>query len=210
MKQYIKDKIRYTRLWRTMKAIKSQEQIQAWNLSDRPSPPPDAVKVRNILSLADIFNLNILVETGTLGGQTIDATLVRFRQIYSIEIYEPLATKAIRKYSAIPKVEILHGDSAVLLPGLLAQISEPILFWLDGHYSGEGTGIGAAESPIIAEIDHILHLRQNFDDVIIIDDARCFTGSGSYPKLDDFVETLKRRFQRTIKVADDAIFVLPR
>ena len=103
-------------------------------------------------------------------------TLREFKQIHSIEIYEPFALAAKNRFAGNPKVRILHGDSADLLPSLLLTIREPILFWLDGHFSGENTGIGNAESPVTAEIEHILRLRQGFGDVIIIDDARCFTG----------------------------------
>jgi hypothetical protein len=190
-------------------SIKGQKEIDRWFLAGRPSPPPHAIKVRNILSLADLFNLSVMVETGTFHGQMIDATIHRFKQIHSIEIFEPLAMRAIHRFKGNPKVQILYGDSSDLLPSLLSKIPEPILFWLDGHFSGEGTGIGRAASPIVAEIEHILRLRQQFEDVIIIDDARCFAGTNGYPELNSFMADLKKQFGRHVRIADDAIFILP-
>ncbi len=210
IKQKIKDSVRNTGLWQgLLLPIKSRRDLKRWFAAGRPAPVPHAVKVRNILCLADLFGLDVLVETGTFEGVMIDATLAHFRQIYSIEIFEPLAIRARRRFAANAQVNILCGDSADLLPGLLEKLTEPVLFWLDGHFSGEGTGIGAEESPILAEIAHILRLRSAYADVIIVDDTTCFTCGGGYPKLDDFVESLKAQFGRTVRVADDAIFILP-
>jgi hypothetical protein len=95
------------------------------------------------------------------------------------------------------------------MPEVLAPLNEPVLFWLDGHYSGEGTGAGAEDSPVIQEVEHILQSRANYRDAIIIDDARCFTGEGGYPILKDFLNTLRERFKAEPRVANDAIFLLP-
>ena len=52
----------------------------------------------------------------------IDATVKRFRKIYSIEIFEPLARRAKECFSGKPRVTIIHGDSASALPQLLPSI----------------------------------------------------------------------------------------
>jgi hypothetical protein len=76
-------------------------------------------------------------------------------------------------------VRVLEGDSADLLPGLLAGLREPALFWLDGHYSGGLTGRGPTDTPLMRELEAIRQCGIH-GHVILIDDARCL-GTGDYP-----------------------------
>lgn len=190
--------------------FRSGRHLRAWYDEGRPVPVPHPVKVRNILAVADLYGLDVLVETGTQKGATIAATLGRFEKIYSIEIYEPSVRAARKRFAAHPKVTIIHGDSATALPALVTTIAEPILFWLDGHYSGAGTGQGEQHSPIVAEIEHIRALRPPGRDAIIIDDARLFVGKDGYPPLDEFLGAMENAFGVRPRHADDAIFILPR
>lgn len=189
--------------------LRSGRRMRAWLDAGKPMPVPHSVKVRNILTVAELFGIKVLVETGTQAGATLAATLDYFDRLYSIEIYEPSVVAARKRFAAYPKVKIIHGDSATALPELVKSIEEPILFWLDGHYSGEGTGMGEQHSPIIAEINHIRMLRPKARDAIIIDDARLFVGKDGYPLLGEFLESVKRTFGVEPRHADDAIFILP-
>jgi hypothetical protein len=190
--------------------LRSGRRIRRWIDEGKPAPVPHPVKVRNILSVAELFGLRVLVETGTQAGATLWATRDYFDRLYSIEIYEPSVIAARKRFAANPHVTIVHGDSATALPTLVATITEPILFWLDGHYSGKGTGMGEQETPIVAEIDHILKLRPPGRDAIIVDDARCFIGANGYPRLDEFIAYARGAFGVEPRHADDAIFILPR
>jgi hypothetical protein len=190
--------------------LRSGRHMRVWLEQGRPVPVPHPVKVRNILTVADLFGLNVLIETGTQKGATIAATLDRFDRLYSIEIYEPSVIAARKRFAGHPRVTIIHGDSATALPSLMANIAEPILFWLDGHYSGAGTGQGEQHSPIMAEIEHIMKLRPSGRDAIIIDDARLFVGRDGYPPLDGFLAGVEKAFGVKPLHADDAIFILPR
>lgn len=189
--------------------LRSGRRVRAWLDAGKPVPVPHPVKVRNILTVAELFGIKVLVETGTQAGATLAATLDYFDRLYSIEIYEPSVIAARKRFSTYPKVQIIHGDSATALPELVKSIQEPILFWLDGHYSGKGTGMGEQHSPIVAEIEHIHRLRPKGHDAIIIDDAREFIGKDGYPPLDAFLENMKRTFGVEPRHADDAIFILP-
>lgn len=189
--------------------LRAGRHMRAWTDAGRPAPVPHPVKVRNILAVAEIFGLKTLVETGTQAGATLAATLAYFERLYSIEIYEPSVIAARRRFAACPKVEIIQGDSATQLPLLIAKIEEPALFWLDGHYSGSGTGMGEEHSPIVAEIRHIREMRPARRDAIIIDDARLFVGKDGYPPLDEFMAEMKDAFGTQPRCADDAVFILP-
>lgn len=189
--------------------LRSGRHIRAWIEGGRSVPVPHPVKVRNILAVAELFGIKTLVETGTQAGATLAATLAYFDRLYSIEIYQPSVIAARKRFAACPKVEIIHGDSATALPNLLKTIAEPVLFWLDGHYSGKGTGMGEEHSPIAAEVAHIRTLRAPGRDAIIIDDARLFVGKDGYPPLEKFLDDVKLAFGTTPRCADDAIFILP-
>ena len=206
VKQFLKSTV----IWRSIvKPIRSEEEIRSWHLRDRPTPPPHAIKVRNILCLADLFDIHTLIETGTFRGDMIAATKDRFRQIISFEVFEPLAMKAKQRFQHDSTVEIITGDSAKELPGVLERVRYPAIFWLDGHYSGVGTGKADSETPVLAELEHIRRLRKNFRDVIIIDDARAFGTEPDYPHLDQFVAMVDKMFGRRPLVANDSIFILP-
>ena len=206
----IKTKIRHSALWQNFGgAVSDRAAVKHWIAAGRPVPVPHPVKVRNIMALADIFGIQTLVKTGTFRGMMIDACLHRFNEIHSIEIYAPLANDAKKHFAPYPHVHIHEGDSGDVLPKILPMLNGPALFWLDGHYSGEGTGLGVEESPVVREIAHIRKARPNVPDVIMVDDARCFNGSGGYPPIGEFVAKLAADFGTTPRVADDAIILMP-
>jgi hypothetical protein len=191
------------------RSLRDGRHMRRWLQSGRPVPVPHPVKHRNILAVAGLFGLRTLVETGTQAGATLAAVHPYFDRLYSIEIYEPSVIAARRRFAAVPKIEIILGDSAHALPKLLPSLAEPVLFWLDGHYSGKGTGMGEDHSPIVAEMRHIRELRGAGRDAIIIDDARLFVGQNGYPPLADFLAEMKTAFGTTPRCTDDAIFILP-
>jgi hypothetical protein len=49
-------------------------------------PPPHIVKQQTLRSYSKKFGLNILVETGTLHGDMVEAMKKDFERIYSIEL----------------------------------------------------------------------------------------------------------------------------
>ncbi|MCW3090873.1 MAG: hypothetical protein JWP81_1942 [Ferruginibacter sp.] len=79
--------------------------------------------------------LKIMVETGTFLGDTVECFREKFDKIITVELSEELATKAKARFADDPKISILQGDSDVILAQLLKDMQEPVLFWLDGHYS---------------------------------------------------------------------------
>ena len=207
----IRSALKHSRVWQSFGVpLRDHRQIKLWQSAGRPTPPPHPVKVRNLLTLADIFDASTLVESGTFHGQMIGACLKRFNEIHSIEIYQPLANDAKRRFASFSHVNIYEGDSGEVLSEILPRLNTRTIFWLDGHYSGEGTGRGVDESPILRELAAILEYRSKpYEDVILIDDARCFNGEGGYPMMSEFLRQLTLDFGVTPHVADDAIILLP-
>src|SRR5438876_12021434 len=161
-----------------------------WRLRGSPLPPPHAVKERAVREYAARFRLRVLVETGTWLGDMVARTRHAFDRVYTIELDDALWRRARSRFAGDRRVTLLHGDSAQVLPGVLASLQEPALFWLDGHYSGGPTARGSLSTPISAELRHILAhpVRRH---VILIDDARCFTGEDDYPALAELERRLR-------------------
>ncbi len=162
-----------------------------------------------MLSQARRFRIATLIETGTFRGDMLEAARCDFSRIYSIEIDQRLHGEACDRFRAYPHITLIRGDSGVELRRLLRSMTAPCLFWLDGHYCGNGTGRGDSDTPIMQELRAIadeVHRR----DVILIDDARLFTGGDGYPTLDELRVFIHSRLpSHRFQVEHDIIRLLP-
>jgi FkbM family methyltransferase len=130
----------------------------------------------------------IYIETGTFMGDGIREALcnMKFREIHSIELNFGYYLKACENFKNEPRVRCHYGDSSIILPQLLKHINEPIIIFLDAHYSGGDTSGSDETIPIFDELS-VLNKRM-YDDIIIIDDTRLFGkisvsgGNGIYKK----------------------------
>jgi len=183
--------------------ISARKKVLLWKLQGRPVPAPHAVKQMINKYYAAKFKPRVFIETGTYMGEMIDSILNIFPKIISIEFDPKLAQRAQSRFSSEPHVTILQGDSGEILPKLLAEINGPCLFWLDAHYSGGVTAHADQETPIIREIKTILD-HPCADHVILIDDAREFTGSKDYPTLEELRQIIhqKRKEWQMVVEAD--------
>jgi hypothetical protein len=162
-----------------------------WCLQGRPAPDNHVYKKRRIKLLAEAHQCDTFVETGTFYGQMVNFARSIFLKVISVEIYPPFHHMNAVQFAHFPHVHILLGDSGKNLPEAISLASGRILFWLDGHYSGTGTGIGDKVSPIIEELRLIAKAGRK-DDCIVIDDKRLFTGHDGYPVLQDTIDELMR------------------
>ena len=114
--------------------------------------------------------LKTFIETGTHEGWMIDRVGDQFEKVYSIELDETLYQRARERFQKKGHIKLLHGDSAMKIKEVLAELNEPTLFWLDAHGSG---AITAANAPILDELEAIFAhpVREH---LILIDDARHF------------------------------------
>jgi hypothetical protein len=175
-----------------LKLRRDIEARRAWEKQGRLSPPPHIVKEELIKDFAKHFNTNILIETGTYLGDMVHAMKKSFSRVISFELDQTLAAQAQERFANDNHIQIIKGDSGKLLGELLTDINEPCLFWLDGHYSGGITAKGALETPIKNELTAILSHPVN-GHVILIDDARCFTGENDYPTISELQSFVAER-----------------
>jgi len=178
-----------------------------WEKKGRPVPPPHAVKKRAIRAYQKQSNYNVLVETGTYYGDMVFAQMNYFRTIYSIELSSYFYNRAVRRFKKYGNVHLLFGDSTTELGLILKRITEPVIFWLDGHYSGGKTAKGNTECPIWEELNQIM--TQQLPHIILIDDARCFIGEQDYPTIKELQQYfINNNINHSFEVKDDIIRIV--
>jgi hypothetical protein len=198
-------------LWRRFSMVPAMRPFTEWRVyrkwhrQGRRIPAPPIVKQRIVKSHLRRCGAATVVETGTFRGDMVDVLAPMATRIVSIELDDQLYGAACRRFAAHPHVELLHGDSGALLPGILSELDRPALFWLDGHYTGTGSARTDVDSPILAEIEALLQ-HSVPGHVVLIDDAREFSGTGGYPTIDRLRRMiLERQPLSEFVVADDII-----
>lgn len=126
------------------------------------------------------LSLERAIETGTHVGGGAEKLAAIFPSVISIELLEDLHAEARRRLGQREDVELLLGDSVAVLPDIVDP-AVPTFYWLDGHWTptdgrpsteGGGTGVGAAECPVVDEVNVLSEGHR--DDCIVVDDARIF------------------------------------
>ena len=176
-----------------------------WLRAGKPIPPPEVVKQMTVREYGRKFGIRTFVETGTYLGYMVGAVRTDFERIYSIELSEQLYQDATRKFYGDERIVIMQGDSGTVLPALLEDIDEPCLFWLDAHYSAGVTARGEKETPIVKELSCILD-HEIKGHVMLIDDARHFTGEDDYPAMQELRDFVSERCGKYVfEVREDII-----
>lgn len=197
---------RYNRSWIGCRLLARQQRInvERWNRAGRPDPPPDHIKHTIIRSYAQRFGLQTMIETGTFVGDTPAAVHADFERIFTIELDPRLSAAARHRFRRQSNITVIHGDSGLILDELAPSLPDPVLFWLDGHWSGGVTARGTEDSPVLRETSAVVH-RNAPGDVLLIDDARLF-GTGSYPSIELMRRViLERREDWEVYVKNDII-----
>jgi hypothetical protein len=131
----------------------------------------------NLLRHFTRFRNNLFVETGThLGNGLRTALDAGHVKCYTIEIHQHLHQDACQRFAteiADGRVECHHGDSAVLLPQIIARLDQQATFWLDAHISSNYGDKLAKNCPIFEELDAIDQSAIKTH-TIVIDDVACF------------------------------------
>jgi hypothetical protein len=188
-----------------IRQLRNKKEIEEWKNNGCPSPTPHIVKQITIGEYQEKFGYSTLIETGTYIGEMVEAQKAKFKKIFSIELGVELYNQARKRFSNDKHISIIKGDSGKMLSSILKRVTEPAIFWLDGHYSAGLTAKGEKERPIFEELSAIFNSRK-LNHILLIDDARCFTGEGDYPKVDELAEFVKKKNERyQVEVKHDII-----
>jgi hypothetical protein len=173
-----------------------------------------------VLALRDHFKLRLFLELGTYKAGTALWAAEHFERVITIEGYRPRFEKT---YAAnkdkFANLQFVFGDTRTTLPGILAEINEPVLIWADSHWCGEGAQDSherGDECPLMIELETINAHPYAAQHVILVDDARLFTAPPPYPHdpaqwpdIEEVKNELKK-FPRYIVIQDDVIVAVPR
>ena len=197
------------RLYSGLDCLRQLPTIAKWLRSGCPSPAPHAVKMRVVRSYLRKYRLGTFIETGTYRGDTLMLLAAEGVDCVSVELSQELHRLASRLFARRGNIKLVQGDSGEVIPRLLETLDKAALFWLDGHYSGGSTAKGLQDSPIAAELRAIFGHGIG-GHVILIDDARCFTGRDGYPHLDHLLAEIREEGKYLAEVSTDIIRLIPR
>ena len=116
---------------------------------------------------------SVLIESGSHTGDGIaEALEAGFHTVYSYEVGQYFYDLCKEKFKGNENVHLILGSSAKM-SSQIEQISCPITFWLDGHWSGGKTSYEDVYCPLLLELDEIAkHPIKTH--TILIDDRRMF------------------------------------
>jgi hypothetical protein len=170
--------------------------------------------------IIDRYNCNILIETGTGAGDSLDyCSRFNFTKLYSIEIHEEIYKSARDKFAHDDRIEILNSSSADALKEIIPALGQDdtVLFWLDAHFPGADYGLAKPgdekNDDIRLPLEQELHLISSLRtprDVILVDDLRIYEeGFFEMGNLPDSWSTMKK-CERNIKFVYKYLILLPR
>jgi len=164
-------------------------------------------------SLANVYQINTFVETGTYLGVTAAWASSVFPNVKTIECSDEYYKKAKTAFADLSNVEFIFGDSATELLHIVSSLTQPALFWLDAH-AGAGFFGEKDRCPLLDELKAINQSDEMH--CILIDDARAFTAPPPkpfdwrfWPPLDQVIGTLKSRHDYYVVVIHDTIIAVP-
>jgi len=175
----------------------------------REGPPREFIK-----KIKNEFAIDCFIETGTYRATTAVWASTLFKKVYTIEAFKPLYDEMCLMHKDYDNVSFVYGKSNEKLKDILDDANQPAIFWLDAHYSGDGTFGEKEKCPLINELKIINNFRH--DSIILIDDARIFLSPYSmqfkvvdYPDISKIINILNEVPHRYIIILEDVIFCIP-
>lgn len=118
-------------------------------------------------------HLKVFIETGTCFGRSVEAALkLGYTDIRSVEAAKDRYEACVALFKDNPSVRLWHGESVATLPEMIADITQPAVWFLDAHPSGEGSygdKTGCQTDILKAELQ-IIAAHPVKEHVILIDD----------------------------------------
>ena len=131
----------------------------------------------------------------------------KFLKIVSVELSDFFFQLSKKRFKNDRHISIVKGHSEKEIKKYLKYFNKASVFWLDGHNSFGNTAKGKLNTPVVNELQSILN-HKNKSHVILIDDAREFTGENDYPEINELKKMLKNS-NYDMNVKDDIIRITP-
>ena len=135
----------------------------------------------------------VFIETGAgvCNGSRL-ALKLGFPQIKVIEFDREIYERAVLRFHDHPEVEVIYGDSGVVLPEVIRGIRGPITFWLDSHGKSCDTTNNLALKPLLRELEAIAAHPDRGLHTVLIDDY-------------DYIESKRLALHLTAKSVREAL-----
>lgn len=163
--------------------------------------------------IAAQFHISAFIETGTYRGETAVWASRRFARVITLENFRQTYDETRARYAHIANIEFLFGHSSAILPGIVQQLDQDALFWLDAHWMGEGSYGESDECPLANEL-RILN-ASGHTHFICIDDARLFLSPPplphrieQWPTIGEILAELGKKDRYTL-IDEDVIVSVP-
>ena len=133
-----------------------------------------------------------------------------FKKITGIELNKEFWKLSKNYFSRDKNVLILQGNSSLVIRNQLKHLKKKTLFFLDAHYSKDGTSGKNLKNPILQEIKAIIsHKVKNH--TIIIDNLNEFIKPNKgYPKIEIIKKMVKKNVNYKIfSLKNDLIIIIP-
>jgi len=132
-----------------------------------------------ILKIARDAQCNVFIESGTHLGYSFRRALESgiFERCYTVEVALGLYRLAVSQYPTGANQQVFLGKSYEIFRKQtfpLCSSEDRIFFWLDGHFSGSGTGGADFPCPLLDELETIRQYCPSSSLVIAIDDVDDF------------------------------------
>ena len=112
--------LRPTSIYPLLRGSFRRAALRQWRRTARP-PAPLEVKAQIIRHYAAKYGLRNFIETGTFFGDMLAALRNDFDALTTIELDFALAARATQRFAEEPKITVIQGDSARVLPALLCN-----------------------------------------------------------------------------------------
>jgi hypothetical protein len=167
-------------------------------------------------ALVEAAGLRYAVETGTYLGASALMLADVVDEVWSVELKPEILAQARDNTAGRPEIHLVEGYSPEVLPGILAEVPGPALYWLDGHggtFGANDTPAHVRECPVLEELAAIAQHPSWPESVVLIDDARAFFGPmrqhrpEDWPTFLEVADALGR--DRHVTVLDDVVIGVP-
>ena len=162
--------------------------------------------------LQEHFRFAAAVETGTYDGQS---TLLLQRltgKVYTVESDPDLFRQARETLKHHPGIQMLHGKSTEVLPGILAQLSHGALFWLDAHWFPSVPDLNNSQCPVLQELAILASWPWVHESCVLVDDAHMFSEpletdyrESDWPSIDQVISACSFSASRVVRIVDDVV-----
>jgi hypothetical protein len=158
--------------------------------------------------LRDRFDIRTLIETGTYEGESTLWAAERFARVVTIDIRAELQNEARARCLDHSNVEFLTGDTRDMLPGVVASLDHPALFWLDAH-AAPGMFGDRDDWPVLEELEVINGSPERH--LVLIDDAHCFLAGSPFPMCPRFDQVFDAATDGgySCRIVGDVIVLVP-